>query len=45
MSDFHVLIIDDEEALVRSLSYALRAEGFKVGAAYSGEEGLSLIHI
>ncbi len=43
MSDFHVLIIDDEEALVRSLSYALRAEGFKVGAAYSGEEGLALL--
>ena len=43
MSDFHVLIIDDEEALVRSLSYALRAEGFKVGAAYSGEEGLKVL--
>ncbi len=43
MSDFHVLIIDDEEALVRSLSYALRAEGFKVGAAGSGEEGLALL--
>jgi len=43
MSDFHVLIIDDEEALVRSLSYALRAEGFQVGAAYSGEEGLALL--
>lgn len=43
MSDFHVLIIDDEEALVRSLSYALRAEGLKVGAAYSGEEGLALL--
>ncbi|OAI86321.1 sigma-54-dependent transcriptional regulator [Pseudomonas putida] len=43
MSDFHVLIIDDEEALVRSLSYALRAEGFNVGAAGSGEEGLALL--
>lgn len=43
MSDFHVLIIDDEEALVRSLSYALRAEDFKVSAAYSGEEGLAVL--
>lgn len=43
MSEIHVLIIDDEEALVRSLSYALRAEGMRVSAVYSGEAALELV--
>ncbi|MFP3514810.1 sigma-54 dependent transcriptional regulator [Pseudomonas sp. SIMBA_077] len=40
MSDVHVLIVDDEEALVRSLSYALRGEGMRISTANSGEEAL-----
>ena len=40
MSDVHVLIVDDEEALVRSLSYALREEGLRISTAGSGEAAL-----
>lgn len=40
MSDVHVLIVDDEEALVRSLSYALRGEGMRISTANSGEAAL-----
>ncbi|MDD2056882.1 sigma-54 dependent transcriptional regulator [Pseudomonas sp. GD03860] len=43
MSEIHVLIVDDEEALVRSLSYALRGEGMQPRAAYSGEAALALL--
>ena len=40
MSDVHVLIVDDEEALVRSLSFALREEGMRISTANSGEAAL-----
>lgn len=40
MSDVHVLIVDDEEALVRSLSFALREEGMRISTAGSGEAAL-----
>lgn len=40
MSDVHVLIVDDEEALVRSLSFALREEGMRISSANSGEAAL-----
>ena len=43
MSDIHVLIVDDEEALVRSLSYALRAEGMRISTAGSGEAALERV--
>ena len=43
MSEIHVLIVDDEEALVRSLSYALRGEGMLPRAVYSGEAALALL--
>ncbi|UVJ43646.1 sigma-54 dependent transcriptional regulator [Pseudomonas sp. LS1212] len=43
MSEIHVLIIDDEEALVRSLSYALHAEGMRISAVYSGEAALERV--
>ncbi|WP_110971102.1 sigma-54-dependent transcriptional regulator [Pseudomonas huaxiensis] len=43
MSEIHVLIVDDEEALVRSLSYALRGEGMQPRAVYSGEAALALL--
>ena len=43
MSDIHVLIVDDEEALVRSLSYALRGEGMRISTAGSGEAALELL--
>lgn len=43
MSEIQVLIVDDEEALVRSLSYALRGEGMLPRAVYSGEAALELL--
>ncbi|RWU22834.1 sigma-54-dependent Fis family transcriptional regulator [Pseudomonas alkylphenolica] len=43
MSEIRVLIVDDEEALVRSLSYALRGEGMQPRAVYSGEAALALL--
>lgn len=43
MSEIHVLIVDDEEALVRSLSYALRGEGMVPRAVFSGEAALALL--
>ena len=43
MSEIHVLIVDDEEALVRSLSYALRAEGMRISTAGSGEAALERV--
>ena len=43
MPDVHVLIVDDEEALVRSLSYALRGEGMRISTANSGEAALQQV--
>ena len=43
MSETHVLIVDDEAALVRSLSYALSGEGMLPRAEYSGEAALELL--
>ena len=37
-----LLIIDDEEANVRVLSISLRADGYEVVTAYSGEQGLQV---
>ena len=36
-----VLIIDDEEALVRSLSFALRGEGYEVHGVHTGAAGIA----
>ena len=38
-----VLIVDDEASLVRSLAFALRAEGFGVESAGTGAEGLEAL--
>ncbi|MFC1867034.1 response regulator [Thermodesulfobacteriota bacterium] len=37
-----ILLIDDEKDIVRVLSISLRADGYDVISAYSGEEGLEL---
>jgi DNA-binding response OmpR family regulator len=37
-----VLIVEDEEALVRILEFMLRARGYEVLSAYDGADGLSL---
>lgn len=40
----HVLLIDDEEALRSSLSYALVKEGYQVTTAEDGQTALKLLH-
>ena len=37
-----LLLIDDEEAIVRVLSISLKSDGYDVVGAYSGEEGLKV---
>jgi PAS domain S-box-containing protein len=39
---FKLLLIDDEEAIVRVLSISLKSDGYDVVSAYSGEEGLKV---
>lgn len=41
MADIHVLIVDDEETFVRSLRFALRAEGMTVTGVHTGEDGVA----
>ncbi len=40
----HVLLVDDEEALRSSLSYALVKEGYQVTTAEDGQTALKLFH-
>jgi len=37
----HILVIDDEDSIVKMLSLALSRKGFHVDAASSGEEGIA----
>jgi len=39
----HILVIEDEAALVQLIRYNLEKEGFRVSAANDGEEGLALL--
>jgi two-component system phosphate regulon response regulator PhoB len=39
----HILVIEDEAALVELIRYNLETEGFRVSAANDGEEGLALL--
>lgn len=39
----HVLVVEDEDAQREMLAYNLQAEGFRVSAAATGDEGLRLI--
>jgi DNA-binding response OmpR family regulator len=41
-SDVKVLLVDDDENLVRTASMYLREEGYQVLEAFSGEEGFRL---
>jgi two-component system response regulator GlrR len=43
--DGHVLVIDDDDDLLRLLSMRLRAAGFRVSTAASAEEGLARIAV
>lgn len=43
MSGQHVLIIEDEEHISELIKYNLESAGYKVSAAYDGEEGLKAI--
>ena len=37
-----ILIVEDEHAVARGIQYALQQEGYDVGVARSGEEGLEI---
>jgi DNA-binding response OmpR family regulator len=37
-----ILIVEDEHAVARGIQYALQQEGYNVGVARSGEEGLEI---
>ena len=39
---YSVLVVDDEELTLRTISRALREEGFDVCTATSGEEALNI---
>ncbi len=41
-SQYHILVVDDEETLCEALRFNLEAEGYKVDVAYSAEEALAL---
>ncbi len=43
-SDFHILVIDDDNAIRDCITYALSLEGFKVHGATHGQAGLEFIH-
>ena len=43
MSNQLVLIVDDEKTLVKALTFNLQKEGFRVEAAYDGEEALDKV--
>lgn len=42
MSANKILIVDDEEIIVRLLSMSLKSDGYETVAAYSGQEGLDV---
>lgn len=41
-SQYHILVVDDEETLCEALRFNLEIEGFNVDVAYSAEEALAL---
>jgi len=43
MSNFKILVVDDEPDIVELVTYNLRKEGFEVSSAFDGEEALAKI--
>ena len=43
MKQFSVLVVDDEERILNSLSHKLKASGFSVLTAKNGKAGLELV--
>ena len=44
MYNSHILIVDDEESIVRTLAGLLRDKGFEVSCASDGKQALTLLH-
>ncbi len=44
MSNELILVVDDEKTLVKALTFNLEKEGFRVEAAYDGEEALEKVN-
>lgn len=45
MSANKILIVDDEEIIVKLLSMSLRSDGYEIVTAYSGEQGLEVFKV
>ena len=43
METYHILVVDDDREIVRSLSKLLELEGYRVYKAYNGLEALDLL--
>ena len=41
--DIHILLIDDEHGFRKPMEFWLKAKGYRVSGAASGEEGLAMI--
>ena len=44
MNNKHILVVDDEPHLIRSLTYILAKEGYQVSMAVDGEDALKKFH-
>ncbi|MCE5336673.1 MAG: response regulator [Desulfobacteraceae bacterium] len=42
-SEFHILVVDDEEIARTNLEYVLRKEGYEVSSAVNGQEAFSML--
>lgn len=43
--DYRVLIVDDEESIVKGIKYTLELDGFSVDSAHDGEEALKKLSV
>lgn len=43
--DYRILVVDDEESIVKGIKYTLELDGFSVDTAYDGEEALKKLNI
>ena len=43
--DYRILVVDDEESIVKGIKYTLELDGFSVDTAYDGEEALKKLNV
>ncbi len=44
MSSKKILIVDDEQHVIRSLTFVLKKEGYDVSSAVNGEDAIARVH-